>query len=83
MPIPKKLVNRRALAQRIVAEVAQKHGLTITSVMRDPGRKPEVIAARRIAMRRIYKELSFPLTRIATFFGKDVNTVHYHVRRVP
>lgn len=74
MPVPK------LTPTQIVAQVAEKHGLSIGD-LRGRSRKPRIAWARQEAMSRLYKETAWSLPHIGQYLGgRDHTTVLFGIR---
>ena len=66
--------------RNILEDVAQRHGVRESDILK-PDRRKEIVAARAEAMRRLY-EYNKSYSETARIFGVDHTTVMYHVRNV-
>jgi chromosomal replication initiation ATPase DnaA len=78
--IAKGLSPRRLSHQRIIFDVAEKHGVS-TVTMLSPCRDRAFVNAREEAYRRLRDELGYSYPRIAKIFNRDHSTVVHACNR--
>jgi chromosomal replication initiation ATPase DnaA len=78
--IAKGLAPRRVSHQRIIFDVAEKHGIS-TVTMLSPCRDRAFVNAREEAYRRLRDELGYSYPKIARIFNRDHSTVVHACKR--
>ncbi len=77
-PLTGEPIEQRVTAKAIIADVAAEHGVA-PSELTGRSRKSAVYIPRRIAMRRIRRELGYSFPRIARIFNREAASVRWAV----
>jgi chromosomal replication initiation ATPase DnaA len=78
--IAKGLAPRRVSHQRIIFDVAEKHGCSVVNML-SPCRDTVFVNARQEAYRRLRDELGYSYPKIAKIFSRDHSTVVHACNR--
>lgn len=79
-PVSLETLFPRIAAKRILAEAADKHGVTVEDVL-GPARPHRLTLARQEAMYRLRLDMRWSLPRIGSFMNRDHSTVLHGIEQ--